>query len=66
MGRGMPGLIKQVCRGWAIANSKTRVKTCPVSSIASPHFLRLYDLHDLDLARGKVTQAEGEGGYIKF
>ena len=47
-------MIKQVCRGWAIANSKIKVKTCPVSSIASPHFLRLYDLHDLDFAGAKL------------
>ena len=48
-------MIKQVCRGWAIAKSKTRVKTCPVSSFASPHFLRLHDLHDLDFARGTLS-----------
>ena len=51
----MTGMIKQVCRGWTIAKSKTRVKTCPVSSFASPHFLRLHDLHDPDFARGKVS-----------
>ena len=37
MGRGMPdfiqtGMIKQVCRGWAIAKSRTRVSEINSSS----------------------------------
>ena len=31
------------------------VRRTPVPSIASPHFLRLRDLRDLDFARGKLS-----------
>ena len=48
-------MIKQVRRGWAIAKSRTTVRSAPVSSILSPHFLRLRDLRDLDFARGKLS-----------
>ena len=49
-------MIKQICRGWAIAKSRTRVsEISPVPSIVSPHFLRLCDLHDLAFARGKLS-----------
>ena len=50
------GMIKQVCRGWAIAKSRTRIgEITSVPSIASPQFLRLRDLCDPDFARGKVS-----------
>ena len=49
-------MIKQVCRGWAIARSRTRVsEISPVPSIVSPHFLRLCDLHDPDFVRSKLN-----------
>ena len=48
-------MIKQVRRGWAIAKSRTTVRSAPVSSILSPHFLRLRDLCDPDFARGKLS-----------
>ena len=31
------------------------MRRTPVPSIASPHFLRLRDLRDLDFARGKLS-----------
>ena len=43
-GKGMPDLywtamIKQVCRGWSVAKSRTRVSEIrPVPSIVSPTF----------------------------
>ena len=48
-------MIKQVRRGWAIAKSRTTVRSAPVSSILSPHFLRLRDLYDPDFARSKLS-----------
>ena len=46
-------MIQQVCRGWAIAKSRTRVsETAPVPSVVSPRFLRL---PDPDLARSKLS-----------
>ena len=50
------GMIKQVCRGWAIAKSRTRIgEITSVPSIASPQFLRLRDLCDPDFARSKLS-----------
>ena len=50
------GMIKQVCRAWAIANSLTRVSELKsISCILSPHFLRLHDLLDPDFARSKLS-----------
>ena len=34
------------------------MRKAPVPSIVSPHFLRLYDLRDPDLARGKLSHRE--------
>ena len=45
------GVIKWVCRGVAIAKSRTRVSEMS----SSPHFLRLCDLHDPDFARSKLS-----------
>ena len=49
-------MIKQACRGRAIAKSRTRVRGINSSpSIVNPHFLRLHDLRDPDFARGKLS-----------
>ena len=57
------GMIKQVCRGWAIAKSRTRVSEISSSSV-SPHFLRLRDLRDPDCKEQAESQRQNEQGVM--
>ena len=50
------GMVKQVCRGRAIAKSRTWVsETNSSSSYCKSPFLGLRDLCDPDFARGKLS-----------
>ena len=56
-------MIKQICRGWAIAKSRTRVSEISFSSV-SPHFLRLRDLRDPDCKEQAESQRQNEQGVM--
>jgi len=65
-GNAWPGqarLSRFAGAGWLQRAGQGWVRETPVSSIASPHFLRLHDLRDPDFARGRWV-IEAEGGKI--